>query len=1172
MFSNTQPPTLIGQRYRILREIGKGGMGVVYSAIDRLTGQFVALKQVTTQPEQLRFASQFEYTITLAATQSIDATRAAPRLALANEFKLLASLRHPNIISVLDYGFDVNQQPFFTMDLLENAPTILDAAREQSRKKQIDLIIQSLQALRYLHRRGILHRDLKPGNIFVRDDLVKVLDFGLSVTRTDVMRTTSGTLAYMSPELIRGGLASEASDIYALGMIALEMFGGSYPFPLGNVQKLIDAILNQVVEIPIADRQLAAIIARMIVKNPQDRYADAADVIAAFRALSGESVTVDTPQTRESFLQAARFVGRDSEIEQLTKGLHNALGGMGSAWLVGGESGVGKTRLVEEMRARALIEGAVVLQGQAVNEGRASYQLWREPLRLLVLLTELTMLEASTLKTTIPDIAALLEHHVEDAEELDAQAMQARLLVVIRDIIRRVPVPLVCVLEDLQWAGEESLALLSSLIRFAPTLRLHLIGTYRDDERPDLPGLLPPLNTIKLNRLNPEAVRQLSESILGASASDPAVIELLRRESDGNVYFLVEVIRALAEEQGGMENIGMRTLPKEVFSGGIRKILERRLARVPEWARGLLRAAAVQGRALDLPVLRWIDPKIALDDWLEICSDKSVLAVQDGVWRFAHDKLREQLMASIPQNEQATLHHSVANAIEATHSGNTEYHAALAYHYQIAGDVIKERHYAALAGEEKFNNNAWRDAIHFLARALALTPETETIRRAMLNRQIGQAWLGLGDLPNADSALMRAAAILKIASPSAGTALRVNILKQVAVQTKHRAVNARRTAQDDRMLEVARVYEQLALRYYWDNQKFPAFHAAVANLNAAEQMDATRELVRAYANATVAAGVVPAHSLARTYAKLVWTTGEKVNHPPTLAQALRVIQVYFVGVGDWAEEERIYKTAYTIAERYNDFRVMGDCSAIHQATTISRGLLEESKQAEAAVREIGEKTGSALFRNWSNTNRLIRMIYYGATDEFDGMLRDIFEEEQPKMDWGAQVSLLGPMALAHLHAGREDQALRLARESLHIMTASPSVLSTALEGHAMTCEVFLSLGERQPQNRELAGLARESFQSMQTWTHTFKLGQPRTLMLEGWLKWLDGNQDAARKSWKNALATARKAQNRLDEGLSSYQLARHLPDGAERESLLNLALEIFEDLGADYYVRAIEQM
>ena len=165
--NQTVTSAFASKRYQLLRTLGEGGMGIVYEAIDRWNEERVALKHVTVIPQSLAFGSR-------------PANDKDIGLALAHEFRTLTSLRHPHIIRVLDFGFDVNRQPYFTMDLVPNARTILEAGTDLSIHKKIELLLTILQGLAYLHHRGILHRDLKPENIVVTDDKVlKILDFGL---------------------------------------------------------------------------------------------------------------------------------------------------------------------------------------------------------------------------------------------------------------------------------------------------------------------------------------------------------------------------------------------------------------------------------------------------------------------------------------------------------------------------------------------------------------------------------------------------------------------------------------------------------------------------------------------------------------------------------------------------------------------------------------------------------------------------------------------------------------------------------------------------------------------------------------------------------------------------------------------------------------------------------
>src|SRR5579859_2074980 len=488
MMTSPTNDTIIGSRYVLDTPIGKGAMGEVFRAKDRLTGKMVALKQLPPTSPLIGEDALEEY-----------------RTAIIREFQFLATLRHPNIINVYDFGFDPARGPFFVMELLENAHPVTYLPNKQT-PLIADRLVQILRTLQYLHRRGIAHCDLKPANLLLVNELVIFLDLGMARLFHETT-DPGGSIAY-SPYEIVIRLISDPNDappidfpkvdLYSAGAVGYEIATGHPPFSDEDLETLAVMILETQPDMK-GTEPFTTVFGRLLQKDPKERYPDAKSAIIDITTAAGiPSLEAETETLRESFLQAATFVGRKPELTRLAEAVRLASAGQGSAWLIGGESGIGKSRFASEIAIHALVKGFLVLRGQAVSESGNTYQLWRPLLRHLCLTAQVTELDAQVLKTIIPDVDELLGRTVDLPPSVDPKTAQERLMAAIERLFQQYTRPLMLVLEDLQWADEESLTVLSTLQRLIPNHALLILATFRNDETSDLPKRLPQMQYMQL--------------------------------------------------------------------------------------------------------------------------------------------------------------------------------------------------------------------------------------------------------------------------------------------------------------------------------------------------------------------------------------------------------------------------------------------------------------------------------------------------------------------------------------------------------------------------------------------------------------------------------------------------------------------------------------------------
>jgi serine/threonine protein kinase/tetratricopeptide (TPR) repeat protein len=1139
------------------------------------------------------------------------------RLTLAREFRLLSSLRHPNIISVLDYGFDDHLEPYFTMELLEGADTIMSAGKALPIEGKLDLLAQTLQALAYLHRRGIIHRDLKPGNVMVEGGRVKVLDFGVSMLRQHDVEDGHlivGTLGYMAPELLGGTPASEASDLYAVGMIAYELFAGRYPFDITDLLTLKDDILRRQPDLGPIDGRVAGVIGWLLLKEPERRPENVDEVFEALGDWTGKPLVVETAATRDSFLQAAELVGRDDELAILCEMLDGAMAGQGAAALVGGESGVGKSRLLDELRARALVDGVVVLRGQAVSEGGGPYHVFREALRGLSLRADLDDLEASVLEAVVPEIGALLGREVPERPEIGPEAAQARLTRVVEDMFRRQQAPALLILEDLQWAGSESLKLLARIARLAGELRLFVVGSYRDDERSDMPSELPGMHALELGRLRAEDIAVLAASMLGEPGRRPEVIERLERETEGNPFFLVEVVRALAEEAGALSRVGVEPMPKTLSPGGMHRIVRRRLGRVPPPARALLEAAAVIGRQIDQALLRLASPDTDIDAWLMTCVNVAVIESHEGSFRFAHDKLREGLLADLSPDAGRDLHLRIAEAIEAVYPDEPEYTAALAHHYAAAGVAAKEACYRALAGEQALQSSAYREAAALYERAIELVERSISGAAAadpptaagggLLARAVARAapllpirlgrvdmhgdrfrlghWEGRlaevhGRLSNHAEAFRRgnrALGHLGLPMPSGKAGLVLGLPVQIAVRALESAWPAAFAAgsADARalLLEALRVQTTVTDTTFYTQEALPMLYSGLSMLNLGEPAGPSASLACGYALMAAVAGIIPLHPMAEAWSRRAIELVEAVGKPYDVAFVLQRVGSYRLWMARWSEAEGAFARDVEIARRVGDQRLFGDGMSCLILASIYQGRFVHAEEMFTEITPFMHRTEDPQLLCGGRILGAGIKLRRGKDAEALALSLDA----QPLVDTtGASHDVLrgyAMLALGRLRAGEPALARAAAEKALGVIRATRPVAYWTYDGIAAVTEVLVSLWEadRRGPPEEIAPIAqraREACEGARAFAKVFPIGEPCALLWAGTQARLSGEAAKAEKAWARAIARAEALGMPYERGRAYLERGRHRsPSDPRRREDLGRAADIFAGLGAEH--------
>jgi tetratricopeptide (TPR) repeat protein len=405
--------------------------------------------------------------------------------------------------------------------------------------------------------------------------------------------------------------------------------------------------------------------------------------------------------------------------------------------------------------------------------------------------------------------------------------------------------------------------------------------------------------------------------------------------------------------------------------------------------------------------------------------------------------------------------------------------------------------------------------------------------------------------------------------PTDNRRLVYGLCNQMAIQVGHRLNQAglKRSEEEIGLLEAARACERLAEIYYFDNNKTATIYASLRTLNLAERSGLTPELARAYANMSLAAGILPSPTLAKVYEKRANTTTRKVDSLSSVARVLLASGVYDLGMGRWAKFQDELGNALAIADGIGDRHRWEECTALQlfaarcqgnfaAATWLCSDLLASARRSGNSQSQIsalhGQATGLLLIGQGEAALELL--------DEAKRLLNNYpGRVEAIKID-----SLL---ALAHLRQGSLETAYKFAESAAALTFRSAPTAVQLLESYSSLAEVYWQLWQCAIDNGdakqvELATKFGQSCQAFQRYARVFPIGKARAQLWQGIFWQFRGKKAVADKSWRKALVTAEKLALPYDTALVQLELARY--SGATGRHYLEKAIQSFEKTGASY--------
>lgn len=934
------------------------------------------------------------------------------------------------------------------------------------------------------------------------------------------------------------------------------------------------------------------------------------------------------------------LVGRIPERAALMEHLAALKNGKGQVVILEGEAGIGKSRLVDDLLQSADHAGVRILVGAGDSiEKSSSYHPWRPIFRQLFGLESaldgmeagrqgMVFLSSEQAEGILASLAQRLPEMVDRAPLLNAvlpldlpdndltRQMRGqprandtqRLLINLIERATRTS-PVLLVLEDAHWLDSASWALARAVAEELPNIYLVIVTRPLGDLPPiDYKRLseTPGTQTIRLQPMSTDHTLALVCMRLGVQLLPTAVSDLIMQKAEGHPFFSEELAYALRDSNLILVENGECVLNASIeeinsfIPNTIEGVITSRIDLLTPQQQLALKVASVIGRVFAIRVLHDIHPILSdrpmLEDLLSRLEQLDLTPLDtpspDLTYIFKHIITQEVAYNLMLFTQRKQLHRTVAEWYEKTYAEDLSPHyPLLAHHYTHAEDRIKAIEYLIKAGEQALGQFANQEAIRFFTDALNLVsnepPRTleAKLERARWERWLGQAYLGIGNLPRTKEHLYLSLELLGRPMPATRFGLAVETLQQFLLQVLHLVfpryfvvdpgqAAALSSGDNQRLMDAFKAYDMLFELFYFSSDRAHLLVTGLSALNISEQVKSFAGRAQALIAMSVIMSIIGLKNITLRYQTQAIAIAHENDDLNIKNWVKLVSNLYWLGNQSTSREIQIGLSELEESyENFGDRRRWGEARTLHCLSYFYDAQYERNLELGIDFYVKLQRTNEMQQKVWAIQAKSRSFIVMGRPQEAIEVLKEAQTYLANNIDKVSETTVTGLLARAYWQAGERDKAREAVEHGADIIqSTSLTTFAVQIGFEHITNTILDMLAEQFEQGQKMDERLLERIKKVLRASHRFARSFPihaaSVYRSKGVHAWLLGNPKAAREAWQKSLELARLHHLVYAEGMAFFELGCHA-EGDVRREYLGKARAILERIGASYDLQRI---